>query len=161
MFNFVYNHYKNLMNQNVKKSYYQYWFQWTTTTQINELVIKKTKEMIVFKKIHLYEWSVVPSDIERFRLMSCGMVLEQKIRTKGDIVLLHLVRYPLQHIAIKHYKARSIVTEQKLSSYLFQTRSECMHLIVPSQIARIKSYFPLWMSHSFGVFPKRLGNKLF
>lgn len=25
----------------------------------------------------------------------------------------------------------------------------------------IKSYFPLWMSHSFGVFPKRLGNKLF
>lgn len=72
--------------------------------------------MIVFKTIHLYEWSVVPSDIERFRLMSCGMVLEQKIRTKGDIVLLHLVRYPLQHIAIKHYKARSIVTERKLLS---------------------------------------------
>lgn len=111
--------------------------------------------MIVFKKIHLYEWSVVPSDIERFRLMSCGMVLEKKIRTKGDIVLLRLVRYPLQHIAIKHFKARSIVTERKLSSYLFQTRSECMHLVVPSQIARIKSYFPLWMNHSFWSFSEK------
>lgn len=135
MFNFVYNHYKKLMNQNIKKVILPILIPVDYNNTNQWIGYQKTKEMIVFKKIHLYEWSVVPSDIERFRLMSCGMVLEQKIRTKGDIVLLPLVRYPLQHIAIKHYKARSIVTERKLSSYLFQTRSECMHLIVSSQIA--------------------------
>lgn len=50
----------------------------------------KTKEMITFKRMHVNELSVVPSDIKQFLLMSCEMVLEQEIRAKGDSFLLRL-----------------------------------------------------------------------